>query len=186
MDYAHVTDTLQAYWPGGQEQPECVIEVSLHEAYHGVERTIDVNGATLPVVIPAGVHSGAKVFPHGLNLEGPHGYQFCTVEVRDEPPFKRYGNDLHLDDKIDAFVAILGGEVTVPTLLGETQLTIPPGTAPGTTLRVPGQGMPINGHPEAHGDLLVHLEVQMPAHMTELERKLIADNAWLRGWRLGR
>jgi curved DNA-binding protein len=184
MDYQQVFDTLQDYWPGAQEAAVCVLDLTLLEAYTGTTRTIDWDGQPHTLTLGAGIHTGAKVYLPGRGQATPHAAEFCTVVVGDQPPFKRCGDDLHLEFTIDAFTAILGGEVRVPTLLGQAPLTVPPGTAPGSSLRVPGLGMPIDGRPEAHGDLCVHLTVTVPAGATDLERQLIADNAWLRGWRL--
>ena len=184
MAYTEYLDTLRAYWPGGQENVQCVIELSLAEAYRGGQRQVEPDGIPTPVTIPAGVHTGAKLYYPDLGRKNSHDANYCEVIVHDHPPFKRSGDNLHLEWKIDAFTAILGGDVTVPTLFGQTTLHVPAGTAPGTTLHLAGEGMPVQGQPRAHGDLCVHLEVTVPEHATELERKLIEDSAWLRGWRL--
>jgi DnaJ-like protein len=185
MAYTNYLDTLQAYWPGAQQVVRHVIKLSLSDAYRGGQRTIERDGMRMRVTIPAGVHTNAKIYYPRLGRQSAHEADYCTVLVHDEPPFKRCGDDLHLEFIIDAFTAILGGEVVVPTLLDKATLSIPAGTAPGTTLRMEGLGMPMLGHPQQHGDLCVHLRVTVPDDATELERKLIADTVWLRGWHLG-
>ena len=184
MEYQQFRDSLSGYWPGGQMVARSVIGLSLSEAYQGGRRTIERDGVVLPVTIPAGVHTGTKVYLARLGRGNARQAEYCAVVVHNQPPFKRSGNDLHLEFSIDAFTAILGGVVTVPTLFGQTELTVPPGTAPGSTLRLPGFGMPVLGHPQTHGDLCVHLQVDVPENVTDLERKLIDDCVWLRGWRL--
>ncbi len=185
MEYMRFVDTLRAYWPGGQEIVSCVIGLSLSEAYRGGRRMVERDGRHLAVMIPAGVHTGAKVYYPRLGQQSASEADFCTIVVHDEPPFKRCGDDLLMEFTIDAFTAILGGEVVVPTLFGKATLTVPAGTAPGATLRLEGLGMPVLGHPQEHGDLCVHLQVTVPEDATKLERRLIADNVWVRGWRLG-
>ena len=182
MQYAQVRDTLRGYWPGGQLIEPNVLGLSLSEAYHGARRVIERDGRRLLVNIPPGVHTGAKVYVTRTSQSNARRAEYCTIVVHDQPPFKRYGDNLHLEFSIDAFVAILGGTVQVPTIDGQAALQVPPGTAPGTTLRLPGQGMPIFGGPDQHGDLCVHLHVTVPEQATPLERKLIDDTAWLHGW----
>jgi curved DNA-binding protein len=184
MEYPELRDSLRGYWPGGQMIVPCVIGLSLSEAYHGLRRTIDYQGRRVPITIPPGVHTGAKIYLPRAGQLSARDAEYCELVVHDEPPFKRCGDDLHLEWTIDAFTAILGGTVSVPTLLGHAPLLVPSGTAPGSTLWLPGLGMPVLGHPQQHGDLRVHLQVTIPSHATPLERKLIEDNAWLRGWHL--
>jgi curved DNA-binding protein len=184
MEYPQLRDSLSGYWPRGQMSGSWVIGLTLSEAYQGVRRTIEHNGLRLRVTIPAGVHTGAKVYLPHRDRGSATVAEYGTIVVHDQPPFKRCGDDLLLDYTIDAFTAIVGGRVMVPTLFSQTLLTVPPGTGPGTTLRLASFGMPVLGHPQEHGDLCVHLRVQVRATATALERKLIVDNAWLRGWRL--
>ena len=185
MEYMRFEDTLRGYWPGGQVAVPCVIGLSLSEAYRGGRRVVERDGVRMAVTIPPGVHTGTKVYFPRLGHQSAREADFCTTVVHDAPPFKRCGDNLHLEFSIDAFTAILGGEVVVPTLFDQATLTIPAGTAPGTTLHMEGLGMSVLGHPQEHGDLCVHLAVTIPEQANALERKLIADNIWLRGWRLG-
>jgi curved DNA-binding protein len=184
MAYPEYLDSLRAYWPGGQTLVHFVIKLSLVEAYRGGPRMIERDGRPVQVLIPAGVHTGTKIYYPKLGRQSSRDANYCTVIVHDQPPFQRCGDNLQLEFTIDAFTAILGGEVVVPTLFGQATLTIPPSTSPGTTLHLPGLGMPMLGRPQLHGDLCVHLRVVVRDNATALERRLIADNAWLRGWHL--
>jgi DnaJ-class molecular chaperone len=67
--------------------------------------------------------------------------------------------------------AILGAEVTVPTLKGRVSLRIPPDTQNGRTIRLAGQGMPRAGG--GHGDLYVTVKVVLPTKLSDDERKCI-------------
>ena len=184
MEYPQAVDTLRGFWPGGQETPTCVVELNLAQAYQGSRWPIKANGRTQFLRIPPGVHSGARVYLPRVSTATTHAVDFCTIRVDDQPPFKRCGDNLHLEHTIDAFTAILGGAVAVPTLFGQTTLNVPPGTAPGTTLHLPGLGMPVFGHPQQHGDLCIHLKVSIPQDVSKLERRLIDDNFAIRGWKL--
>ena len=67
-------------------------------------------------------------------------------------------------------------EVEIPTLDGKGILRIPPGTQPGTRLRVRGKGLPrrlIAGR----GDQLVEVTVEVPIELNEKQQELIATLA---------
>jgi len=71
--------------------------------------------------------------------------------------------------------AALGTQVTVPTLDGPVTLKVAPGTASGSMLRVRGRGVPATSgkRPQAAGDLLVKVEVDVPKSMTEEQRAAV-------------
>lgn len=68
-------------------------------------------------------------------------------------------------------VAVLGGEVQVPTLKGKLALKIPPETQNGRVFRLAGQGMPHLGK-SIKGDLLAKVNVVLPTKLTEKEKGL--------------
>ena len=71
--------------------------------------------------------------------------------------------------------ALLGAEVTVPTLKGRVSLRIPPETQNGRTIRLAGQGMPRAGG--GYGDLYVTVKVVLPTKLTDEERTLVGELA---------
>jgi curved DNA-binding protein len=69
-------------------------------------------------------------------------------------------------------VAVLGGEVEVPTLRGaKVMLKVPPETQNGATIRLAGLGMPRRGS-TAKGDLYARVRVQLPTRLTARQREL--------------
>jgi molecular chaperone DnaJ len=69
--------------------------------------------------------------------------------------------------------AALGADVKVPTLDGSpVTIKVPPGTRSGRTFRVKGKGVPSEGSKPA-GDLLVTVEVAVPAKLSSTERKAV-------------
>ena len=50
----------------------------------------------------------------------------------------------------------------MPTLSGEVEIAVPPGTSSGRVLRLRGKGLPAAGDTPA-GDLLATLRIAMPA-----------------------
>ena len=55
--------------------------------------------------------------------------------------------------------AVLGGTVRVPTLDGVVELSIPPYSSSGMTLRLKGKGLPAT---DSAGDLFATLELTIP------------------------
>ena len=74
------------------------------------------------------------------------------------PIFRPEGRDIHLDLPLTPWEAALGRTVPVPTLGGEVQLKIPPGSQSGRRLRLKGRGLP--GAPP--GDQFVTLQLVTP------------------------
>lgn len=161
---------------------EHTITISLAEAYAGTRRTIRQDGRSLDVAIPPGAQTGTRVRLSGKGLAGAGqaGDLYLVVDVRPDPAFQREGDDLHMTLTVDLYTAVLGGEARVTTPGGTVVLTIPPGSQPGQKFRLKGRGMPNLRQPSQHGDLYVHLAVQLPAELSERERELFAELAKLR------
>jgi curved DNA-binding protein len=65
--------------------------------------------------------------------------------------------------------AVLGASISVPTLEGEVNIKIPPGTTTGTKLRLRGRGLRAK---DSAGDLIVNARVQTPTSVAPDVRKL--------------
>ena len=125
--------------------------------------------------IPSGVSDGQRIRLAGQGAPGggggPAGDLFLRVRVRPHPVFQRDGDDLRMELPVALHEALLGAEVTVPTLKGRVSLRIPPETQNGRVIRLAGQGMPrATG---GHGDLYVTVKVVLPTKLSEKERELV-------------
>ena len=122
---------------------------------------------TLTVRIPTGVATGQKVRLAGQGSPGERGGHagdlLVTVTVTPHPVWGRRGDHLTLTVPVTYPEAALGAQVSVPTPDGQVTLKVPAGTTSGRTFRVKGRGVPKKG---AVGDLLVTVEVAVPANMT--------------------
>jgi len=163
---------------------EHVVEVTLVEAYKGAARALELRAEdgktrTLEVRIPAGVRDGQRIRLAGQGGAGqgggPSGDLYLKMSVRPHPFFTRDGDDLRAELPIALHEALLGAEVTVPTLKGSVSLRIPPETQNGRTIRLAGQGLPRTGG--GSGDLFVTVKVVLPTKLTERERELAATLA---------
>ncbi len=150
------------------------VEVSLSEAFYGTTRLLNYeNGRRIEATIPPGVKTGSKVRLSGQGAEGARGAGdlYLKVTVLPDPKFKREGDNLRIDQPVDFFTALLGGEVQVSTIDKTVKLTIPPGTDSGKTFRLKGLGMPRLDNPKKRGDLYVTVEVQVPKNLTDQQKK---------------
>lgn len=151
------------------------VAITLEEAYHGATRTLmKEDGEQFTAKIPRGAKTGAKIRLRGKGAPGAGGAGNLYLEVVVEPhrTFERDGDNLRVTAPVDALAAVLGGKVNVPTLAGPVNLTIPPGTQGGRTFRLKGKGMPHLRRQDEYGDLLVNIQIRVPAHLTDEERRL--------------
>ncbi len=133
---------------------------------------------TLAVKIPAGVDEGDRIRltgegEHGIN-GGPPGDLYVQVHLKQHTVFQRQQNDLHCEMPVSFTTAALGGEIQIPTLDGMASLKIPPETQTGKIFRLRGKG--IKGvRSSRHGDLLCHVVVETPVHLTERQKELLRE-----------
>ena len=157
------------------------VEIGLREAYTGATITVQKDGQKLEVKIPAGVKTGSRIRVAGQG--GPSrsgaaaGDLYLVVNIAADPKFERDGDTLKTDVTTDLYTAMLGGEVTVPTMTGDVKMKIPPETQPGRVFRLRGQGMPSLREPQNHGDLLVRVQVSLPTNLTGIEKSLFEQLA---------
>ena len=88
--------------------------------------------------------------------------------------FERQGADLHTTAVVGLATALLGGEITVPTITGSALLNIPRGTQSHTLFRLRGQGMP-SLNSGNRGDLLVKVIVKIPVNLTQKQEALMKE-----------
>ncbi len=131
---------------------------------------------TVSVNIPAGIDNGQTVSLRGLGNEGVNGGApgdlLVTVTVRAHALFERDGSSILLDLPISYAQAVLGAEVTVPTLTGKVKLTIPEGTDTGTTFRLKGKGVPfLRGN--GSGDQFVTVNIETPKKLNDTQKEAL-------------
>ncbi len=145
-----------------QRLPTYQLTISLADAYHGLEKEITINRQKRRIKIPAGVRDGQRIKFRDFYL---------VVNVSEDRQFQRDGADLYTTVTIPVTMAVLGGEVSVPTLAGEVRFKIRPGTQPNTLIRLRGRGMPLLGS-NRYGDLYVRLLVSLPTRLNARQQKL--------------
>ncbi|KAJ2606598.1 mdj1 protein precursor [Coemansia sp. RSA 1722] len=136
---------------------------------------------TVPVTIPAGCDSGMRIRMAGMGDvpiegDGPAGDLFVRLRVTPSSMFKRKGADVYYAASIPFTTAILGGTVRVPTVDGDVEVKVKPGTQPGDELRLRGKGIrKLNS--SVRGDQYLGLRVKLPTQITDKQRELIEQFA---------
>ena len=138
------------------------------------------NAMKVVVTIPAGIDDGQSIRLGGKGEAGynggPDGDLLVTIRVKSSKQFVRDGYNLYTNLTIPVTTAVLGGEVTVPTLSGELKYNIPEGTQSGTTFRMREQGIQKLRLP-GKGDLYVNVTVEIPKKLTSEQRELFEQLA---------
>ncbi|WP_066477369.1 MULTISPECIES: molecular chaperone DnaJ [unclassified Sphingomonas] len=134
---------------------------------------------TLSVNVPPGVDEGTRIRLSGEGEAGargaPPGDLYIFLHVARHELFEREGTTLHARAPISFTTAALGGEIALPGLDGQTiAVRVPPGTQSGREVRHRGAGMPVL-QGRGRGDLVVHLEVEMPTRLTARQRELLEE-----------
>lgn len=126
--------------------------------------------------VPEGIESGMRLRVSGAGHAGdpgaPAGDLYVRVRVKEDPELMRDGEDLIHRMKVSFIGAALGTEVEVPTLDGPTPVRVEPGTQPGTTLTLGGEGMP-RIRRRGRGDLKLVVDVMVPTRLTGEQRELL-------------
>jgi len=166
---------------------EADIMVPLEEVLHGSKRTVSLRRAgsnkveTYQVKIPRGVREGQRIRLAGQGEPGERGGKsgdlFLRVRLARHPDFTVEGSDLIHEVKIAPWQAVLGAELTVPTLEGNVRLKIPPGTQPGQRFRLRERGLPTSSG--KRGDLYVEVQLAIPKKVTEKEKEIWSELAKL-------
>jgi molecular chaperone DnaJ len=139
---------------------------------------VTAESETLSVKVPAGVASGNFIPLRGMGDAGPRGGAagdlIVLLEEKPHALFEREGDDLHIDVPVGISTAVLGGQVSVPGLVGDpTTLDVPAGTQSGRIVRVRGRGL--TGLRGGHGDLLARVLVWIPSRVSSAEKKLLEE-----------
>ncbi len=159
------------------ENIETEINVSIQEAFYGMEKTISLRNVegkirNLSVSIPQGIKNGEKIRLIGQGRPGENGEKngdlLIKINIEDSKPFKLKGCDLYTDLLLTPWEAALGARANVTSIDDETKIYIPQGIQSGERIKIPGKGYKDgNG---TRGDLIAEIKVVVPKQLTEQER----------------
>lgn len=132
----------------------------------------------IKVSVPAGIDDGQTLQVSGQGHAGinggPNGDLHVTVSVRPDPIFERDGYDIHTEVPITYTQAVLGDEITVPTIDGKVKYTVPEGTQNGTIFRFRGKGVKkLNS--SSRGDQYVHVYIEVPKNLSKKQKDMLKE-----------
>lgn len=164
----------RAQFRGQDYQAE--LHLNLRDAYTTHKQTLRVDGKNIRITVPAGIENGQKIKLAGYGSPGvnggPNGDLYITFVIADDSRYKRKGNDLYVDEEIDLYTALLGGEKIIETLDGKVKLTVPPETQNGAKVRLKGKGFPVYKQDGSFGDLYVQWQIKLPTKLTDEQKDL--------------
>jgi curved DNA-binding protein len=137
--------------------------ITLHDVVTGGARTVSLGttqgASTVEINIPVGIQDDDNVQYTGI---GPSSSDLVvTFKIRSDSQWQRQGQNLIQEQRVTVWDLITGGTVQITDILNnQLQITIPPGTQPGTMLRVRGRGIP-NAQGQS-GDMFVRVHALLP------------------------
>ena len=140
------------------------VSVTLEEVASGATKRVTLPGGRhLEVSIPAWIGDGKAIRLAGQGepgmMGGKPGDVLLTIRHQAHPRFVVDGADIRVRVAVPLADAVLGGQIRVPTLTGEVEMTVPPWTSGGRNFRLRGKGLSAAG---GRGDLIVGIDLQLP------------------------
>jgi DnaJ-class molecular chaperone len=172
FDFGDPFDIFEQFFGGtpfgarrGRQIPRYSIELDFMEAVKGVTKEVSIEGRKKRIRIPAGVMEGSRINFSDFIL---------SINVRPHEIFDRDGADIYVKVSIPYSLAVLGGEVKIPTVDGEVKIRVRAGTQSGTMVRLRGRGAP-RLHGRGRGDEYVRLNILVPEKLIREQRKIIEE-----------
>ena len=126
--------------------------------------------------IPAGVDNGSKM---RLSHEGDAGINggiagdlYIVIHVKPSDYYQREGVNVYTKLEITPAQAVLGDNITIKTLDGDRDVSIPAGIQHGESVKIRGAGVPDLTKPSLRGDHIVVVTVKTPTHISNEEKLL--------------
>lgn len=129
------------------------------------------------VTVPAGIDSGQSIRIRGKGEPGINGGErgdlLVEVQVGKHPVFRRQGEHIYSTVAISFADAALGATIRIPTVDGEVEQEIKPGTQTDTRIRLRGKGVPFLRNKATRGDHYVTLMVSVPTKLNEEQKEAL-------------
>ena len=175
-----VVITSSGFFRVQQECPSCggkgEIVIYPCNRCHGAGTIKKRKGLTLK--IPPGVETGSRLRLAGKGeggvQGGPSGDLYVVLHVQPHNLFQRQDTDLFCDVFIPLAIAILGGDVSVPTLDGFAKIKIAPGTENGKIFRLRGKGFPDIGR-HRKGNLHIRVIIETPKRLSGNQKRKLQE-----------
>ncbi len=173
MDFGDPFDIFEQFFGGGnpfggaraRQVPRYSIQIDFMEAVKGVSKEVSIGGKKRKIKIPAGIYEGATIDFGDFRL---------SVSVRPDKIFERQDDDIYVAVGIPFSLAVLGGEIKVPTIDEDVKIRVRPGTQSGTMMRLRERGAP-HLHGRGKGDEYVRINIRTPEKLNRDQKNLIEE-----------
>lgn len=158
------------------ENIETEIDVSIEEAYYGLDkkislRTVDGKMKTFSVTIPAGIRNGEKIRLIGEGKQGQNGAKngdlLIKININNTKKYKLKGYDIYTDLLLAPWEAALGTRAQIETIDDSANVYIPRGIESGEKVRIPGKGY--KDGKGGRGDLVAEVKIIVPKELSQEE-----------------
>lgn len=140
----------------------------------GILKTSEDFKIKIPPGIPDGVILRFKDKGNSGKNGGVAGDLYINIEVTPHEIFERRGDDIYMEQEIDAITAILGDTIKVPTVQGEIDMKIPEGTQPNKVFKLSGRGG-IRFKNGGNGDQYVKIIIKIPKNLNRKQKQKLEE-----------
>jgi len=130
-----------------------------------------LGGKEISLTVPEGIADGQQLRLRGEGRRTPSGAGdlFLTIHIAPDKTFQRTGDDVLVSVRTSVVDLALGTRLTVPTVDGDVDMTVPEGTQPGQTFRLRGKGIR-NSLRGTQGDEYVKIEGIVPTNLDRAQK----------------
>ena len=133
----------------------------------------------ITVKIPHGIEHGSKMRVANEGNAGRNGGRtgdlYLVIHTKATKNFVRRGFDIYTELEITTPQAVIGDEIKVKTIHGETIATIPAGIQNDENIVLKGQGVPYLGSETQRGNHIIKVKVVVPKRLSNQEEKLYRE-----------
>lgn len=170
---------------GGRRRPmrgpdyQTNLVITFEEAIFGTTKSVNVDGQTIKLKVPAGIDDGMSIRLAGRGGPAPEdggekGDLYVQVRVKPHKHLTREGAIILSEEKISMVDAALGTEITVETVDGNITMKVPAGTQSGTPFKLSGHGVPFRKDGD-RGPHIVTIIVEIPKKLTKRQKELLEE-----------
>lgn len=170
---------------GGRRRPmrgadyRTSVTVDFKEAIFGTTKSINVEGKSLKLKIPAGIDDGMSIRLQGRGGDAPQeggskGDLYVVVHVKPDKHLTRDGIIILSEEKISMVDAALGTEIDVETVDGPITMKVPAGTQSGTPFKLSGHGVPFRADGD-RGPHIVTVIVETPKNLSRKQKEILEE-----------
>ncbi|MBI3109684.1 DnaJ domain-containing protein [Candidatus Daviesbacteria bacterium] len=156
-----------------RRRPTYQLNLTFDEAIKGVTKEVEIESRNqsgrlerkrMKIKVPAGVDNGTRMRFNELDI---------VFHVNRHPEFIREGADIFSEIKVSIPQLVLGDVFEVSTVQGKVKVKVPPGTQPGSLVKLKGKGAArLNG---GHGDHYVRVNLEVPQNPSKQEKQLYEE-----------